>query len=49
MSSNIVLNKKAMFLPCPPVTRGQEVSTDAMDSELCMNYKAKDYLLQNPS
>lgn len=41
------LHKKAMFLPCPPVTRGQEVSADAMDSELCMNYKAKEYLLHS--
>lgn len=41
------LNKKAVFLPCPPVTRGQEVSAAAMDSELCMNYKAKEYLLHS--
>lgn len=39
------LHKKAIFLPCPPVTRGQEVSADTMNSELCMNFKAKDYLL----
>ena len=39
------LNKDSMFLPCPPVTRGQEVSEDAMNSELCLNYRAKEYLL----
>jgi ornithine carbamoyltransferase len=34
-----------IFLPCPPVTRGQEVSEDAMKSPLCMNFEAKKYLL----
>ena len=40
-----LLHRKAMFLPCPPVTRGEEVSDKAMASELCPNYKAKEYLL----
>lgn len=39
------LHGKAMFLPCPPVTRGQEVSHDAMLSKFCMNHKDKEYLL----
>jgi len=39
------LHKKAVFLPCPPVTRGHEVSHDAMLSELCMNHSDKEYLL----
>jgi ornithine carbamoyltransferase len=39
------LHSSALFLPCPPVTRGQEVSPDAMDSEKCMNFKAKENLL----
>lgn len=39
------LGKGAIFLPCPPVTRGEEVSEDAMNSELCLNYRAKEYLL----
>jgi len=34
-----------MFLPCPPVTRGEEVSTDAMTSSKCRVYEAKAYLL----
>lgn len=34
-----------MLLPCPPVTRGEEVSSEAMESELCLNYRTKDYLL----
>jgi ornithine carbamoyltransferase len=41
------LHKDAIFLPCPPVTRGQEVSYDAMNSNLCMNYQAKEYLLHS--
>ena len=41
------LKRKSIFLPCPPVTRGQEVSTDAMQSEFCLNYKAKKYLLHS--
>lgn len=41
------LSNKAIFLPCPPVTRGEEVSEGAMKSELCLNYKAKEYLLHS--
>lgn len=41
------LNKKSIFLPCPPVTRGEEVSSGAMKSELCLNYRAKEYLLHS--
>jgi ornithine carbamoyltransferase len=41
------LKRKAMFLPCPPVTRGQEVSRDAMESPLCLDYAAKEYLLHS--
>lgn len=41
------LKRDSIFLPCPPVTRGQEVSTDAMQSILCLNYKAKEYLLHS--
>lgn len=41
------LKRNSMFLPCPPVTRGEEVSSDAMKSELCLNYRAKEYLLHS--
>ncbi|OAF19541.1 ornithine carbamoyltransferase [Bradyrhizobium neotropicale] len=34
-----------IFLPCPPVTRGQEVSTDAMSHPACQSPPAKAYLL----
>lgn len=41
------LKKGALFLSCLPVTRGQEVSHDAMNSSLCLNYAAKEYLLHS--
>ncbi|WFU68805.1 ornithine carbamoyltransferase [Bradyrhizobium sp. CB2312] len=34
-----------IFLPCPPVTRGQEVSADAMSHPACQSPPAKAYLL----
>jgi ornithine carbamoyltransferase len=37
----------AMFLPCPPVTRGEEVSQEAMRSPRCMNHQAKAFLLHS--
>jgi ornithine carbamoyltransferase len=39
------LGEGAAFLPCPPVTRGEEVSAEAMASPLCMDLEAKDDLL----
>lgn len=39
------LTPRGVFLPCPPVTRGEEVSADAMRSPRCRNYAAKDNLL----
>jgi ornithine carbamoyltransferase len=35
----------ALFLPCPPVTRGREVSDDAMESPQCRVVEAKGWLL----
>ena len=35
----------AVFLPCPPVARGQEVSADAMQHDLCQSRAAKAFLL----
>ena len=34
-----------MFVPCPPVTRGQEVAADAMEHDRCVVYDAKMFLL----
>jgi ornithine carbamoyltransferase len=34
-----------LFLPCPPVHRGQEVSDGAMASDRCRVHEAKEYLL----
>ena len=39
------LADNSFFLPCPPVTRGEEVSVEAMASPLCRNHPAKAYLL----
>ena len=41
------LHDKAAFLPCPPVTRGREVSADAMLSRFNKNHEAKQYLLHS--
>lgn len=35
----------AIFLPCPPVTRGQELTADAMGHAACQSTAAKAYLL----
>jgi ornithine carbamoyltransferase len=39
------MNQNGFFLPCPPVTRGEEVSTGAMTHPRCRNYEAKAFLL----
>jgi ornithine carbamoyltransferase len=36
---------RALFLPCPPVTRDEEVSADAMDDKRCRVVEAKGWLL----
>lgn len=33
------------FLPCPPVTRGEEVSSEVMETSGSVVYKAKEYLM----
>lgn len=37
--------KDAVFLPCPPVARGKEVSADAMSHATCQSRTAKAFLL----
>jgi ornithine carbamoyltransferase len=37
--------RQALFLPCPPVMRGEEVSADAMQHARCRVVEAKDWLL----
>ncbi|QKK30666.1 ornithine carbamoyltransferase [Rhizobium indicum] len=39
------LREDAIFLPCPPVTRGQEVTAEAMAHPLCQSRVAKAFLL----
>jgi ornithine carbamoyltransferase len=36
---------EGLFLPCPPVTRGEEVTAAALDAPVCRNYAAKEFLL----
>lgn len=37
--------QSCLFIPCPPVTRDREVTTDAMLHDRCVVYAAKDYLI----
>lgn len=37
--------ESCLFIPCPPVTRGSEVSPDAMTHKKCVVYDAKAHLL----
>jgi ornithine carbamoyltransferase len=39
------INPRGCFLPCPPVTRGEEVDAAALALPLCRNYAAKECLL----
>ncbi|MBN2736841.1 MAG: hypothetical protein JXR70_07645 [Spirochaetales bacterium] len=41
------MNPQGFFLPCPPVTRGEEVSAESLKHPLCQNYEAKDCLLHS--
>ena len=36
---------QALFIPCPPVTRGQEVSGEVMSAPQCRTFEAKAFLL----
>lgn len=38
--------QNTIFLPCPPVTRGQEVTADAMSHPTCRSREAKALLLR---
>jgi ornithine carbamoyltransferase len=39
------VRENPIFLPCPPVARGQEVSADAMEHPACQSRAAKAFLL----
>lgn len=39
------INPLGFFLPCPPVTRGEEVAAEAVNHPRCCDYAAKEYLL----
>jgi len=39
------MNPKGFYLPCPPITRGQEISEDSLATEQYCDYQAKEFLL----
>jgi ornithine carbamoyltransferase len=39
------INPHGFFLPCPPITRGEEVSAESVSNSRCCDYEAKEYLL----
>lgn len=39
------VQQDCLFIPCPPVTRGAEVSADAMAHVKCRSYEAKAFLM----
>lgn len=41
------MNPSGFFLPCPPVTRGEEISIDSLTSEQYANHEAKNFLLHS--
>ena len=41
------MNPNGFFLPCPPVTRGEEISASAAAHRLCRDYEAKEFLLHS--
>jgi hypothetical protein len=41
------MNPDGFFLPCPPVSRNKEVSPESLQSDLCQDYQAKEFLLHS--
>ena len=39
------MNPKGFFMPCPPITRGEEISDDSLTAEQYCDYEAKEFLL----
>lgn len=39
------ISAKGFFLPCPPISRGQEISEDSLESPYYLNVRAKEFLL----
>ncbi len=39
------MNGAGFFLPCPPITRGEEIAADSLDTAQYRDYGAKEYLL----
>ena len=41
------LSDRGVFLPCPPVTRGEEATAEAVSDQRNLNYRAKEFLLHS--
>jgi ornithine carbamoyltransferase len=41
------MNPRGFYLPCPPITRGQEISADSLSAGQYCDYEAKEYLLHS--
>ncbi|HPS43062.1 MAG TPA: hypothetical protein PK542_01100 [Treponemataceae bacterium] len=39
------MNPQGFFMPCPPVTRGEEISADSLTADQYCDYAAKEFLL----
>jgi ornithine carbamoyltransferase len=41
------MNPKGFYMPCPPITRGEELSEDSLAAPQYCDYQAKEYLLHS--
>ncbi len=41
------MNPKGFYMPCPPITRGEELSEDSLTAPQYCDYQAKEYLLHS--
>lgn len=41
------MNRKGFYMPCPPITRGEELTEDSLTSPRYCDYRAKEYLLHS--
>jgi ornithine carbamoyltransferase len=41
------MNPKGFYMPCPPITRGEELTEDSLHTTQYCDYQAKEYLLHS--
>lgn len=41
------MNPRGFYMPCPPITRGEEISADSISAEQYCDYEAKEFLLHS--